>query len=87
MKGRYRWNRRDEESLKKAIEYFNQAIAKDPTYALAYGRSNRKFRVRLGRGEQVPTTSPFCWPMQMGRSRRRWISALASRRRALRVTS
>jgi len=36
MKGRYRWNRRDEESLKKAIEYFSQAIAKDPTYALAY---------------------------------------------------
>jgi serine/threonine protein kinase/TolB-like protein len=36
MKGRYRWNRRDEESVKKAIEYFNQAIAKDPTYALAY---------------------------------------------------
>jgi len=36
MKGRYRWNRRDEESLKKAIEYFNQAIAKDATYALAY---------------------------------------------------
>jgi TolB-like protein/Tfp pilus assembly protein PilF len=34
--GRSYWNRRTGESLKKAIEYFNQAIAKDPSYALAY---------------------------------------------------
>lgn len=36
LKGRYFWNRRFEGELNKAIEYFNQAIAKDPLYALAY---------------------------------------------------
>lgn len=36
LRGRYFWNRRTEESLKKSIEYFNQAIEKDPGYALAY---------------------------------------------------
>ncbi len=36
MKGRYYWSRRTGEGLKKAIEYFHQAIEKDPAYALAY---------------------------------------------------
>jgi TolB-like protein/predicted Ser/Thr protein kinase len=36
LKGRYFWNRRTEESLKKSIDCFNQAIEKDPGYALAY---------------------------------------------------
>ena len=36
LKGRYHWNRRTEEGLKKGIQYFEQAIAKDPGYALAY---------------------------------------------------
>jgi TolB-like protein/DNA-binding winged helix-turn-helix (wHTH) protein/Tfp pilus assembly protein PilF len=35
-KGRYFWNKRTEEGLRKAIEYFEQAIAKDQNYALAY---------------------------------------------------
>ena len=36
LKGRFWWNKRSEEGLNKGIEYFQQAIAKDPTYALAY---------------------------------------------------
>jgi serine/threonine protein kinase/Tfp pilus assembly protein PilF len=36
LKGRYFWNLRTEESLKKSIDCFNQAIEKDPNYALAY---------------------------------------------------
>jgi len=36
MKGRYAWNKRTGSDLKNAILYFNQAIAKDPGYALAY---------------------------------------------------
>jgi TolB-like protein/Tfp pilus assembly protein PilF len=36
LKGRYFWNRRTEENLNKAIVCFQQAIEKDPSYALAY---------------------------------------------------
>ncbi len=36
LKGRFYWNRRDREGFNKAIEYFNQAIERDPSYALAY---------------------------------------------------
>ena len=36
IKGRYFWNKRTGEGLKKALEYFNQAIETDPNYALAY---------------------------------------------------
>jgi len=36
LKGRYFWNKRTEDGLRKAIDYFNQAIEKDPTYAPAY---------------------------------------------------
>jgi TolB-like protein/class 3 adenylate cyclase/Flp pilus assembly protein TadD len=34
--GRYYWNKRTAEGFRKGIEYFQQAIDKDPTYALAY---------------------------------------------------
>jgi len=36
LQGRYYWNKRSEEGYQKAIAYFEQAIAKDPNYALAY---------------------------------------------------
>ena len=36
LKGRYAWNKRTPADLAAAISYFNQAIAKDPSYALAY---------------------------------------------------
>jgi TolB-like protein/DNA-binding winged helix-turn-helix (wHTH) protein/Tfp pilus assembly protein PilF len=36
LKGRYFWNKRTADGLRKAIEYFNQAIEADPTYAEAY---------------------------------------------------
>ncbi len=36
LKGRFFWNKRTGDDLLKSIEYFNQAIAKDPNYALAY---------------------------------------------------
>jgi TolB-like protein/DNA-binding winged helix-turn-helix (wHTH) protein len=36
LKGRYAWNIRTYSELEKAISYFNEAIAKDPRYALAY---------------------------------------------------
>ncbi len=36
LKGRYYWNKRTAENIKKAIEQFQQAADKDPDYALAY---------------------------------------------------
>ena len=36
LKGRFFWNKRTGADLRKSIEYFNQAVAKDPNYALAY---------------------------------------------------
>src|SRR5271166_2725097 len=36
LKGRYSWARTTEESVRKSIEYFSEAIAKDERYALAY---------------------------------------------------
>jgi TolB-like protein/Tfp pilus assembly protein PilF len=36
VKGRFFWNKRTGPDLRKAIGYFNQAISKDPNYALAY---------------------------------------------------
>jgi TolB-like protein/Flp pilus assembly protein TadD len=36
LKGRFFWNKRTAADLRRSIDYFNQAIAKDPDYALAY---------------------------------------------------
>jgi Tfp pilus assembly protein PilF len=36
LKGRYHWLRRSSKELPKAVQYFEQAIAIDPTYATAY---------------------------------------------------
>ncbi|HEY9502502.1 MAG TPA: protein kinase [Pyrinomonadaceae bacterium] len=36
LKGLYHWNKRTAESLKTSVDYFSQAIEKDPNYAQAY---------------------------------------------------
>jgi TolB-like protein/class 3 adenylate cyclase/Flp pilus assembly protein TadD len=36
LKGRFHWNKYTEEDFKKAIDFYNQALQKDPNYALAY---------------------------------------------------
>jgi len=36
LKGRFFWNKRTSIDLPKSVDYYNQAIAKDPNYALAY---------------------------------------------------
>jgi len=36
LKGRFFWNKRTGDDLRKSIEYLKEAIAKDPGYALAY---------------------------------------------------
>jgi Flp pilus assembly protein TadD len=36
LKGRFEWSKRSPESLNKAVDYFMQAIVRDPKYAQAY---------------------------------------------------
>jgi TolB-like protein/Tfp pilus assembly protein PilF len=36
LKGRFFWNKRSEEGLNKAIDYFKEAIEKDPDFSLSY---------------------------------------------------
>jgi len=52
LKGRWLWNKRTEEDLNKAIEYFEQAIEKDPNYSLAYAGLADSYIV-------LPDYSPF----------------------------
>ena len=36
LKGKYHWNRRSRADILKSIDYFRQAVDRDPNYALAY---------------------------------------------------
>ena len=36
LRGRFYWNKRTEEGMRKSLEYYQQAIEKDPNFALAY---------------------------------------------------
>jgi TolB-like protein/Tfp pilus assembly protein PilF len=36
LQGRYFWSKRNEADIRKSLDYFQKAIDKDPTYALAY---------------------------------------------------
>jgi serine/threonine protein kinase/Tfp pilus assembly protein PilF len=47
LRGRFHWNKRTAPDLATAISYFNQAIAKDPGYALAYSGLADAYSVML----------------------------------------
>jgi Tfp pilus assembly protein PilF len=44
LKGRYYWSKRTKEGIKKGIEYFQQAIEKDPRHAPAYADLARTYK-------------------------------------------
>lgn len=54
LKGRYYWNKRTEEGLKKGIEEFHQAITVDPNYALAYAGLADSYMILSGYGSMMP---------------------------------
>jgi tetratricopeptide (TPR) repeat protein len=54
LKGRFYWNQRVEESLKKGIEYFRQAIEIDPNYALAWSGLADSYVVLPAFGDYPP---------------------------------
>jgi DNA-binding winged helix-turn-helix (wHTH) protein/Flp pilus assembly protein TadD len=54
IKGRYFWNKRTIEGLKKGIEYAEQAISIDSTYALAYVGLADSYNLLAGHGGLAP---------------------------------
>jgi eukaryotic-like serine/threonine-protein kinase len=58
LQGRHHWNRWTEEGFYKAIGYFQQAIQKDPTYALAYAGVADSY-VLLGWNSYLPPLEAF----------------------------
>lgn len=48
LRGRYYWNKRTREGVKKGLEYFQQAVDKDPGYALAYAGIADSYAVGSG---------------------------------------
>jgi serine/threonine protein kinase/Tfp pilus assembly protein PilF len=58
LKGRHHWNRWTEEGFYKAIEYFQRAVEKDPSYALAYTGLADSY-VLLGWNSYLPPKEAF----------------------------
>ena len=58
LKGRHHWNRWTEDGFYKAIEYFQEAVEKDPAYALAYTGLADSY-VLLGWNSYLPPKDAF----------------------------
>jgi serine/threonine-protein kinase len=58
LKGRQFWNRRTEQDLRRGLECFEQAIARDPQYALAHAGAADSFAI-LGFYCALPPTEAF----------------------------
>jgi serine/threonine protein kinase/Flp pilus assembly protein TadD len=54
LRGRYHWSKRSRKDLDKAIQFFNQAIEKDPLYALAYSGLADTYDVLVHNGHISP---------------------------------
>jgi TolB-like protein/Tfp pilus assembly protein PilF len=57
LKGRFFWNKRTGAGLRKAIEYFNQALGKDPSYSLAYAGLADSYNLLPAYGAASPADS------------------------------
>ncbi len=57
LKGRYNWNKRSRGGLRTASAYFQQAIDKDPSYALAYAGLADCYNLHSYYGELPPRDS------------------------------
>jgi serine/threonine protein kinase len=58
LKGRYHWNKWTEEGYGKGIEYFREAVEKDPSYALAYSGLADSY-ILLGWNSYLPPKDVF----------------------------
>ena len=57
LKGRFFWNKRTAADLRKAIDYFNQAIEQDPLYARAYAGLADSYAILSVFGAAAPQES------------------------------
>jgi serine/threonine-protein kinase len=57
LKGRYHWNKRTEEGIKKSITYFERAIQLDSKYTLAYAGLADAYNLLAGYGSMPPRTA------------------------------
>src|SRR5438552_655643 len=57
LKGRFYFNKRSQEGMQKSLEYFQQAIGKDPAFALAYSGLADTYDL-LGAADAGGTVSP-----------------------------
>ena len=68
LKGRHHWNNRPT-GISKAVEYFKQAVAKDPSYALAYtGLADCYGSMGGWEGNAMPPRD--AWPLAAAAARR-----------------
>jgi eukaryotic-like serine/threonine-protein kinase len=58
LKGRYLWSQRTDFGFRKAVDYFQQAIKKDPNYALAYSGMADSFSL-MAAYKMMPQKLPF----------------------------
>ncbi|HXJ14030.1 MAG TPA: protein kinase, partial [Candidatus Limnocylindrales bacterium] len=58
LKGRHHWNKWTEDGFYKAIDYFQQAVEKDPAYALAYTGIADSY-ILLGWNSYLPPKDAF----------------------------
>ena len=79
LKGRYYWNKRTPEALKKSLECFQQAIEKNPSYALAYAGVADSYAM-LGAGDYQVLPPKDAYPKAEAAARR----ALGARQHACR---
>ena len=54
LKGRYFWNKRNEEGFRNGIDFFKQAEEKDPTYSLAFSGLADSYALLCDIGVAVP---------------------------------
>jgi serine/threonine protein kinase/Tfp pilus assembly protein PilF len=58
LMGRFFWNKRTGEDMRKSVQYFEQAIEKDPTYALALAGLADSY-ITLGQWEFLPSKEAY----------------------------
>ncbi|HEV2730676.1 MAG TPA: tetratricopeptide repeat protein, partial [Terriglobales bacterium] len=58
LRGRYYWEERTEEGLRKSLEYFARAVEEDPTYARAYAGVADSYAT-LGNNRYLPPKESF----------------------------